>query len=134
MGASTLQKESAKIESFLKENGTIEGLNIDVLLQEHKILFSLLMHEYEQTAPVSYALSEGKNENTQEVMVVLEALKNALETSSVSKINAFLDDLSVYEDVCRRPRFKEMMLACTLFDFETAEVLIEDLKKELSNG
>jgi len=134
LGASTLQKESAKIESFLKENGTIEGLNIDVLLQEHKILFSLLMHEYEQTAPVSYALSEGKNENTQEVMVVLEALKNALETSSVSKINAFLDDLSVYEDVCRRPRFKEMMLACTLFDFETAEVLIEDLKKELSNG
>ena len=134
LGAIALQKESAKVEAFLKEKETLEGLSIEALLREHKALFAILMREYENTAPLSYSAKEEKIENIQEIMAVLEALKNALMTSSVSKINALLEELACFENINKHPLFKEMMLACAIFDFETAEGLIGRLKKELNNG
>lgn len=134
LGAMALQKESAMVEGFLKEKATIDGLSIEALFREHKALFSILMREYENTASLSYNINEEKNENLQEVVAVLEALKNALMTSSVSKINTSLDELSCFENVSKQPLFKEMIIACNVFDFETAEDLIGRLKKELRNG
>jgi len=134
VGAYALNKECAHLEAFLKENGSVKALDIEPFVQEHTALFRCLIAEYEVQLPPSSSLLYDKNDNHHEVMSLFEGLKNAFLSSSVSKVNELLDALAAFERVTDMPTFKAMILASSMFDFDTAQGHLETLKKELTHG
>jgi len=134
IGAFALHKECARVEAFLKAQGSVEALDIEPFVSEHEALFHCLIPEYENAAPVSSSKMYEKNEVHHEVMSLFEGLKNAFLSSSVSKVNELLDALVAFEHLRENSTFKAMILSSSIFDFDTAEEHLETLKKELNRG
>ena len=134
IGAYALQKECASIEAFLKLQGSVTRLDIEPFLEEHRVLFHCLMSEYENVLPSTFSKMDDKNEAHHHVISLLDGLKNAFLSSSVSKVNELLDTLVAFEHIRDNAAFKAMILSSSIFDFDTAEEHLETLKKELTRG
>lgn len=133
IGAFALQKEAAHVEAFLKDKKSMEILDIDILLKKHKELFLVLMQEYVKVAPMASEIQQ-KDEVTEEVVQLLDTLKNALQTYNASNVNLTLDKLALYQSVGCCDLFKSIVLSCSKFDFDESILVLEHLKMELSNG
>ena len=70
----------------------------------------------------------------QEVYEILNQLQSAIETSHISRMNSLLDDIANYPQLLENNHFKSVVLACKMFDFDSALTHVESLKKELSHG
>jgi CheY-like chemotaxis protein len=134
IGAYALHKECARIETFLKLHGSVKMIDIEPFMEEHKALFKCLISEYENVLPSTSSKMYEKNETHHEVMSLLEGLKSAFLSSSVSKVNELLDTLVAFEYMRDHTAFKAMILSSSIFDFDTAEEHLETLKKELNRG
>jgi len=132
IGAYALHKACASMEAFLKLKGSVKELDMELFLQEHKALFHCLIAEYENALPASSSKAYEKNETHHEMISLLEGLKSAFLSSSVSKVNELLDALAAFELIRDNASFKAMILSSSIFDFDTAEEHLETLKKELT--
>lgn len=135
VGAYILSDEASKMESFLKTHKSPEKLDTQGFCEEHTALFSSLKPLYEvlqEKIPSSHFTLEESSYH--EVNEILNQLKSALETSHISRMNTLLDDISTYTQLLENNHFKSIVLACKMFDFESALTHVESLKKELSHG
>ncbi len=135
VGAYILSDEASKMESFLKTHKNPEKLDTQSFCEEHTALFSSLKSLYEalqEKMPSSQVSLE--ESSYQEVYEILNQLQSAIETSHISRMNSLLDDVANYPQLLDNSHFKSVVLACKMFDFDSALTHVESLKKELSHG
>lgn len=134
VGAFALRHEAAKIEAHLKEKKEITTLERNAFTREHQALFEMLLPLYETNNALDASDKVVTTALQEEILKGLDALERALETSHVTRISALLDDVSSYKVLRENQTFAALALACRTFDFDSALVHVDALKKELTNG
>ena len=132
IGAFLLGQETAKVESFLKEKGSLVELDLMPLLSEQKELFILLLPVYEKIETI-LASVQFKDEDKEEIVKFLNDLELSLASSNVSRVNLVLDNLALFDLIANHLDFKSIVLSCNMFDFETALIALKSLQQEFKN-